>query len=85
MGHEALPGHTCNLPSFPAELYMQLWDVLGVPLTHSFNACHMAGARPKMSARQRTSDYTLVPKQGDARDLANRRPIAGIIDFGSGA
>jgi len=62
----------------PSELYVQLWDKLGEPLTHAFNAYHATGPHPTMSARQRTSDYTLVPKRANARDLANRRPIAGI-------
>ncbi len=62
----------------PSELYVQLWDKLGEPLTHAFNAYHATGPHPTISARQRTSDYTLVPKRANARDLANRRPIAGI-------
>jgi exonuclease III len=62
----------------PSEVYLQLWDVLGSPLTDAFNAGHVLRPCPHMTRRQRTSDYTLVPKKGDSRDPANRRPIAGI-------
>ena len=59
------------------EVYVQLWSVFGQFLTAAFNACH-ASPHPQFTMRQRTSDYTLVPKCTDPTDPANRRPLAGI-------
>ena len=68
-----------GLDGIPVEAYLALWEVFGQVLTNAFNACHQASPCC-LSPRQRTSDYTLIPKAttpsapaADARSLASIR------------
>ena len=66
-----------GLDGIPVEAYLALWEVFGQVLTNAFNACHQASPCC-LSPRQRTSDYTLIPKATTPSDPGSRRPIAGV-------
>jgi Reverse transcriptase (RNA-dependent DNA polymerase) len=69
MGHEALPGHTCNLPSF----LLMKWTEL-----HQLRARGQAGFRRD----HRTTDQTFVVRTLIEKAKADRQPLYScFVDF----
>ena len=57
----------------PYEFYRDYIDLIGDDLVHVYNDIFMNGS---LTESQRSSIITLLPKEGDAQDPGNRRPIS---------
>ena len=73
MVHSLKLNRSPGLDGLPAEFYKQFWNVIGTLIVDAFDESF---EDQQLSESQRIAVITLIFKKGDARLLANYRPIS---------